>query len=219
MQPKHLSYVLAVLATINFAAVTALEAAPCAGRGTATATDRLTPAGRERPGTSEADVARSRVAGSIDDEDTLLAQSQLKNRTHRSANRPAYRELGPGAIVVLRPAFGWARVQAERMPACRGLFEELGTDPLMVLTSTEYTGPLSVEDQMVCRARDAVAFTQVGPGRTVLCQQFGQLEIREAAAYLIHEALHNAGQTEWPSDPAAPTSAEIQSLVRRKCRL
>lgn len=52
-----------------------------------------------------------------------------------------------------------------------------------------------------------------------LCRRFENLTMNEAAMTLIHESLHVAGMPEYPPVPGAMTSAQINALVRQKCRL
>jgi hypothetical protein len=54
---------------------------------------------------------------------------------------------------------------------------------------------------------------------TYLCPSFSHRSPHEDAMYLLHEALHYAGQTEFPSDPQALTSSAINRLVRSRCKL
>jgi hypothetical protein len=105
-------------------------------------------------------------------------------------------------------------------PACRDLFAQLGHRGSRALSQTVYRLASSEDELRVCRQRRAAAFTQVGGRTTWICpQSFLRLNRQRAAMYLIHEALHHAGLGEAPADPAAPTSGEINVLVRRHCRL
>ncbi|MEW6338238.1 MAG: hypothetical protein ACOY3Y_16335 [Acidobacteriota bacterium] len=115
------------------------------------------------------------------------------------------------------------RLAAERIAAvsdCAGLFARFGADGLTCLRSTCYEWVGDTEGEHVCkRGRGAAAFTMVRSPRTVICPVFDRLSVEHAAVVILHEALHFAGQTEWPSDPAAPTSGEINWTIRVACRL
>jgi hypothetical protein len=104
--------------------------------------------------------------------------------------------------------------------ACRAMFERFGTDGGRELSRTLYVGARSERDLEVCGERGAAAHTTVGGSRTVLCvAAFVRLPRHEAAVILLHEALHQAGQTEQPWDPEAPTSGELNRWVRKRCGL
>ena len=61
--------------------------------------------------------------------------------------------------------------------------------------------------------------TAVGNPDVVLCRSFARLSDSEAAIILLHEALHLAGQPEYPIDPDAPNGLEITKMVMEGCRL
>lgn len=124
----------------------------------------------------------------------------------------------PRSRYLLRKAFGVARYRS-RSADCQSLFHDLGSNLDAALSHAVYMEPRYSSEEASCWRRQAVAFTTVGPGVTVICPTFRTLSVNEAAAILLHEALHNAGQTEWPSDPEAPTSRQIQDRVQRRCRL
>jgi len=118
----------------------------------------------------------------------------------------------------LRAGFRLALERLEEEPACAGLFGALGGDGRELLARTVYTLPVGPRESGACRR--AVAFTTPGSVRTVVCPvRFRALPKGEAAAILLHEALHLAGLGEWPYVPEAPTSEEITELVRSRCRL
>lgn len=104
------------------------------------------------------------------------------------------------------------------LPACRQMFSDLGHDGLDRLGGTRYTSASLIEEKRFCRDR-ASAFTAVGHPVTRLCRSFARLAPDRAAAVLLHEALHFAGMTESPADPEALSSAEINHLVEKSCRL
>jgi len=69
-----------------------------------------------------------------------------------------------------------------------------------------------------CRG-NGYAVTVVGRSAVGLCRKFRRLSDQEAAIILLHEALHFAGQTEYPADPAAPDALTITKRVETSCRL
>lgn len=107
------------------------------------------------------------------------------------------------------------RVRGEA--ACRRLFEELGADGPTTLESSLYFGADIRQEKRLCKG--TVAFTTVGARPTYLCRAFSRLPANRAATALIHEALHQAGMSEWPLDPQAMEPAQIDRLVRRSCGL
>lgn len=118
----------------------------------------------------------------------------------------------------LRAGYRLALDRLDEAPPCGALFEVLGGDGRELLARTVYTLPAGPRESGVCRR--AVAFTAPGSVRTVVCPvRFRALPKGEAAAVLLHEALHLAGLAEWPYDPEALTSEEITELVRSRCRL
>ena len=64
-----------------------------------------------------------------------------------------------------------------------------------------------------------VALARVGSPAVRLCRSFARLSDQRAAIILIHEALHFAGQTEYPSDSRAPDGTAITKMVMESCRL
>lgn len=118
----------------------------------------------------------------------------------------------------LRVAFATAMRKIHAFPACEALFAERGHDGRVLLATTVYLGAGTPDEQEVC-ASGAAAFTSVGMPVTYLCPAFSHRSPQEGAMYLLHEALHYAGQTEYPSDPLALTSNAINRLVRSRCGL
>ncbi len=160
------------------------------------------------------------VAGSAPAEG---AQSTVGPRPGRASRASLPRPRTSGAVPLDLRFFLWAghRLALERLeevPACGELFAALGADGRELLGRTVYTLPAGPRENGVCLR--AVAFTAPGSVRTVVCPvRFRALPRGEAAAILLHEALHLAGLGEWPYDPEAPTSKEITELVRSRCRL
>lgn len=106
------------------------------------------------------------------------------------------------------------------LPECGRLFSRLGADGGQALRSSAFALAASEHESAICRRRRAAAFTTVHGTVTHLCEvRFSKLTVEQAAVILLHEALHQAGMSEWPHDPEGLTSAEINLLVRRSCAL
>jgi hypothetical protein len=102
--------------------------------------------------------------------------------------------------------------------SCRALFARLGSDGAVKLDGASYYPASAEQERKVCRP-DVFAVTTVGGSAVVLCRRFARLSRQEAAIILIHEALHLAGQTEYPAAPEAPDSLAITEMVMTGCRL
>jgi hypothetical protein len=126
--------------------------------------------------------------------------------------------LPPPAARVLNIGYAQAR-QRIATPACEALFTALGVDARTILAQALYSAPQFTSEVRICERRRATAFTVVGRGRTIICPAFAALKPGQAAVVLVHEALHNAGQAEWPVDLLAPTAQQIDQRVRTSCRL
>lgn len=113
-----------------------------------------------------------------------------------------------------------AKRRFDREAGCRALFEPFGTDGRELLLQETYLVARSTGERQTCSSRSAAAFTTVGGERTHLCpRRFVELTVSRAAMILIHEALHHAGMPEWPAEPSAPTSEQLNRLIRSSCRL
>jgi hypothetical protein len=118
---------------------------------------------------------------------------------------------------------------AERLrevEACYELFTRLGVDGFEMLSSTRYLQVGShLREVQVCKRNVAasswgtknIAFTKVRSQWTWICRDFARVPDEAAAVAVIHEALHRAGLSEWPSDRLAMTSEEITRMVKKKC--
>jgi hypothetical protein len=120
---------------------------------------------------------------------------------------------------VLSSAYSIALSRLHHVESCAGLFSALGADGLEQLSGSVFLLASPEQEQRICRGRKSDAFTQVGGTRVGLCVGFTRLTRLEAAVRLIHEALHHAGMTEKPVDPAALSSREINQLVKASCEL
>ena len=103
-------------------------------------------------------------------------------------------------------------------PSCQALFARLGADGVVKLNNTSYYPAGARQESKYCRG-GSLAITTVGGSAVVLCRSFARLSAQEAAIILLHEALHFAGQTEYPSDPDAPDDIGISEMVMKSCRL
>ena len=92
-------------------------------------------------------------------------------------------------------------------PSCQALFANRGKDGVETLLASVYY-PATLQDEGISCGGSA-ALTTVGGRVTRLCRSFGSLSQTQAAVILVHEALHHAGMTEYPSDPEGMTSVEI----------
>jgi hypothetical protein len=137
-----------------------------------------------------------------------------------TALRPlAVRNLDPLSLRALLTAYPLAVQQLRAAPACRALYEALGTDGLLALSTTVYLGPASRGPMCYCDALHASAYTRIGQQTTVICPAFSRQSASRAAVTLLHEALHYAGLPERPGDPTALSSPEISALVSDRCGL
>ena len=103
-------------------------------------------------------------------------------------------------------------------PPCQALFASLGADGVAKLDSSSYYPAGVKEERKYCRG-SRVALARVGSPAVRLCRSFGRLSDQRAAIILIHEALHFAGQTEYPADSRAPDGTSITRMVMESCRL
>ena len=111
-----------------------------------------------------------------------------------------------------------AQEQLRNNPSCQGLFASLGADGVAKLNSTSYYPADVKEERKYCRG-SRVALARVGSPAVRLCRSFARLSDQRAAIILIHEALHFAGETEYPSDSRAPNGTSITRMVMQSCRL
>lgn len=118
--------------------------------------------------------------------------------------------------VRLGSAFRNALGRVQAIASCSALFTSRRADGAELLRRASFADAVSEKDRNTC-ARGAAALTEVRGRRITLCPRFGTLAPSAAALVLIHETLHLAGMGEKPPDPAAPTSAEINLLVKSRC--
>ena len=155
---------------------------------------------------------------------TLLAVRPLASATHPTRHGPLSVTIEGRIPSKLRfklvSAYSLAQKRLETDLSCRRLFEPFAPDARLALARGSFRLASSKAELAVCSRRSAAAFTTVGGATTHLCPRlFAGLTVQKAAALLIHEALHQVGMTEWPMDPAAMSSTEINTLVRNRCGL
>jgi len=102
--------------------------------------------------------------------------------------------------------------------SCRALFTRLGSDGAAKLDGASYYPASAERERRDCRP-GVFALTTVGGSAVVLCRSFVRLSGEQAAIILIHEALHLAGQAEYPAASGAPDSLAITRMVMAGCRL
>lgn len=216
---------LAVALAAAVSSVTAEEDAGAAGPGAASpsslaiALPEAALAGARRREWSRDPLESFRLYSERGLIDRGLTLESLRRGGDRALRPITAKSMGASERRLLSSAFPVAVRQVSERPSCRALFEQLGTDGLLVLGTTIYVRHTAVGNVDLCSTRDAVAYTRVGQQTTVLCPAFGRLPIQRAAVVLLHEALHYAGMTERPGHPAALSSGEISGLVESHCAL
>ncbi|MFZ5787477.1 MAG: hypothetical protein ACOY3Y_13630 [Acidobacteriota bacterium] len=132
--------------------------------------------------------------------------------------RPAahlHKELDAELGSLLRDAFERALRRVASRPECARLFAGPAMDGERALCGTLYiAAPANLETGRCSRS---FAITHVGSPVTWVCSTLRRESANRAAGVLIHEALHHAGLTEQPADPAARTSVQITKMVRLHC--
>lgn len=115
----------------------------------------------------------------------------------------------------LRAAHKLASRRVREHPSCVALFDVTGRSGESTLSTMEF----SLHGGDICR-RGVAATTTVGGSLTRLCGDWlPRLDRYELATLLIHEALHQAGMSEWPHDPDGMRSQEINEMVSSRCEL
>lgn len=138
----------------------------------------------------------------------------------RGLRRPSIEGRLPAEIGrLLRISHGLAIDRLRKHDSCRALFTELGADGVDILSSIRYVRDAAMSTSP-CRGRSVAAYTNLDSSQVWLCVDgFGGLDHQEATMILLHEALHHAGVLEAPREPGAPTSQELNQLVRQECGL
>ena len=150
----------------------------------------------------------------------LLALLTVPGRVAAAADSPALLDprLPTGVRSAVERSLPLAHERIVGLRACGGLFARLGTEGTARMAAASYHPATPEQQRRYCRGT-TYALTRVGDTRVDLCPSFGRLSRAEGALILIHEALHSAGQTEAPADPAAPDSVGITRMVMAGCRL
>lgn len=137
-----------------------------------------------------------------------------------------HRSLAPEIRANLEIALDLAFERVREIEACGELFTRLGADGLEMLNTSLYLEADSLQARTRICGRDGaasswggktLAYTQVGAASTWICRSFARVPADIAAVTVIHEALHHAGLTEWPSDRTAMTSEQITRMVKKAC--
>jgi hypothetical protein len=110
-----------------------------------------------------------------------------------------------------------AQRSVRTVPSCSALFDKLGADGLALLAAVEFDGATLEMGRDTCSRGGVAAFTVIKGKRIRLCPGFAVLSVPGAAVILIHEALHAAGMSEKPVDPAGLAPQEINRLVATSC--
>ncbi len=153
------------------------------------------------------------------DGDPIPAEHGSTSATSEAATRRSVPQPRLSERVTARLDEGIPVVQ-ERLrdyASCRALFSRLGADGAASLDGASYY-PASAEQEKKYCGRAVPAVTTVGGSAIFLCRSFAHLSGQQAAIILIHEALHLAGQTEYPAAPGAPDSLAITRMVMTDCR-
>ncbi|MEE8368811.1 MAG: hypothetical protein V3S30_10900 [Thermoanaerobaculia bacterium] len=129
-------------------------------------------------------------------------------------------ELPTRVAFLLRASQSVAERSLKRHASCRGLFIEFGTTAEEILPVIRYARASGDNGRRLCGRGNVSAYVGLGTGKTWIClENFSALNRYEAAMVVLHEALHHAGLSEWPVDPEAPKSSDINNMVRRACHL
>jgi hypothetical protein len=134
--------------------------------------------------------------------------------------------MDPAVRAKLEVGLELAAERVRDIETCGDLFTRLGADGLDILNNSLYMQVNNhLREVRVCGRNGAarslgaknLAYTKVGAASTWICRHFSRVSAETAAIALIHEALHHAGLTEWPSDRLAMTSEQITKMVRNAC--
>jgi hypothetical protein len=100
---------------------------------------------------------------------------------------------------------------------CHDLFVEIGTDGMETLDRTMYFSASPFKESEVCQR--ATAYTYLGGSVTRLCRRFATLSDEQAAAVLIHEALHHAGLPDRVPSVEGISPRSIDRMIQSNCGL
>jgi hypothetical protein len=111
-----------------------------------------------------------------------------------------------------------AQKRLREFASCGALFTRLGSDGVVQVGGASYHAASPEQERRYCR-RGVEALASVGGSTIALCRTFAHLSSQQAAIILIHEALHLAGQEEYPASTGAPDSRAITETVMASCQL
>jgi len=149
---------------------------------------------------------------------TPRLEEPVKPWIHKSMSAPVRGRLEAG--------FELALERVEKIEACGDLFTRLGANGLEMLRDTLYFPVDSYRREIEVCGRNPttnslvaenLAYTKVGARTVWICRNFAHVSTEDAAAAVIHEALHFAGLSEQPIDRLAMTSVEITEMVKDSC--
>jgi hypothetical protein len=167
---------------------------------------------------SAAAFVASMVSGSDTDPDPARPGATAFT-TESSARGPILHPLLSDRVTArLKEGLSVVQDRLRSHASCRALFARLGSDGAAKLNGAAYHPATTEQERKHCR-RGVSALTTVGGSAVVVCRSFARLSGQQAAIILIHEALHLAGQTEYPAAPQAPDSLAITRMVMTGCWL
>jgi hypothetical protein len=154
--------------------------------------------------------------GNRDSGRLALAPSGISAAARRPAGAPL--ELSQALARRLDEGIPVAQKRLRDFASCRALFTRLGSDGAAEVAGASYRPASAEQERRYCR-RGVEALTNVGGAAVALCRSFAHLSSQQAAIILIHEALHLAGQTEYPQAARAPDSRALTEMVMSSCQL
>lgn len=171
--------------------------------------------------TARTDTAKTDTAATADAPDAPVFDPSKRIRPKATGR------LSLQVLHRLNSGFQLAVKRLRQEPACQQLFTDLGANGLERLANMIYIpapegATVNGVDEVAAGKDDPyrlIAFTNVGSPLIRLTELFAHQTTDNAAAFLIHEALHFAGLGEWPSDPRGLKSPEITRLVADRCDL
>lgn len=169
-------------------------------------------------GAHAADLEALAVAGKRLAPDAALSVSFSESRSAQQDLQPWIHHSMPECLRdKVEIAFEIATRRVREVPECAELFRPFLADGLELLAATLYF-PAGLYSQTT-RCRHSFAITLVGGQTTWVCRKAAFHSDERMAMALIHEALHHAGLAEYPQQPTAMLSGEINNLVMRSCDL
>jgi hypothetical protein len=155
-------------------------------------------------------LGSDRDRGLVESSATAMAIEAADPRPASRLSERVARKLNEGIPVV--------KERLRSHASCRALFSRLGSDGAAKVEDASYHAASAEQERKHCR-RGVFALTTVGAPAVALCRSFARLSGQQAAIILLHEALHLAGQAEYPAVPGAPDSLAISRMVMTACWL